>query len=246
MARKSARRSDTEPKMRENPSALDSVRKRATSLVESAKPAKQQKQDTTSKSCTTKSRYFKKDHGSAADEVDEPHDSPSEESDMGDASDFAVEQSSNSSSSSVSKDQETDDDLDDDVKPKRKRKSLPAKKGSRAALPARGRGNELWREGVTTGLEPGTQVVIKKPKARPAGNIPYTEDTSHPNTLLFLKDLKANNDREWLKSKFASTNLSAGAPSRSSQGFYSNRSALNATCGFILHRGDAVGGERPR
>jgi uncharacterized protein (TIGR02453 family) len=42
-------------------------------------------------------------------------------------------------------------------------------------------------------------VIIKKPKARPAGKIPYTDETIHPNTLLFLQDLKANNNREWLK-----------------------------------------------
>ena len=60
-------------------------------------------------------------------------------------------------------------------------------------------GKELWRQGVKAGLGPGNQIVIKKPKARDAGNTPYREDTIHPNTLLFLKDLKKNNDREWLK-----------------------------------------------
>jgi hypothetical protein len=63
-------------------------------------------------------------------------------------------------------------------------------------------GGELWREGVKTGLGPGQQVVIKKPKARPAGKVPYSDGSIHPNTLLFLKDLKGNNDREWLKSEF--------------------------------------------
>ncbi|KAF2209280.1 hypothetical protein CERZMDRAFT_47237, partial [Cercospora zeae-maydis SCOH1-5] len=46
---------------------------------------------------------------------------------------------------------------------------------------------------------PGTQVIIKKPKARPAGKIPYRDDTIHPNTLSFLTELKENNRREWLK-----------------------------------------------
>ncbi|KAF2149602.1 hypothetical protein K461DRAFT_231011 [Myriangium duriaei CBS 260.36] len=58
---------------------------------------------------------------------------------------------------------------------------------------------ELWRQGVSTGMAPGTEVVIKKPKARPAGKTPYADDRIHPNTLLFLGDLKMNNDREWLK-----------------------------------------------
>lgn len=51
-------------------------------------------------------------------------------------------------------------------------------------------------------LQHGTQVIIKKPKARPAGKTPYKDETIHPNTLLFLADLKANNKREWLKSKY--------------------------------------------
>jgi hypothetical protein len=63
------------------------------------------------------------------------------------------------------------------------------------------KGKELWREGVRTGLGPGKEVFIKIPKARDPGNTPYREMTLHPNTMLFLKDLKANNQREWLKSR---------------------------------------------
>ncbi|KLJ12847.1 hypothetical protein EMPG_12165 [Blastomyces silverae] len=62
-----------------------------------------------------------------------------------------------------------------------------------------GKGKELWREGVKTGLGPGKEVFIKLPKPRDAGDTPYEDKTIHPNTLLFLKDLKANNQREWLK-----------------------------------------------
>ena len=40
---------------------------------------------------------------------------------------------------------------------------------------------------------------IKLPKARETGKTPYKDDTVHPNTLLFLEELKENNDREWLK-----------------------------------------------
>ena len=36
-------------------------------------------------------------------------------------------------------------------------------------------------------------------KMRPAGDIDYEDERLHPNTLLFLKDLKANNKRPWLK-----------------------------------------------
>lgn len=58
---------------------------------------------------------------------------------------------------------------------------------------------ELWREGVKTGLGPGKEVFIKKPKARDAGDVPYQDHTVHPNTMLFLKDLEKNNERAWLK-----------------------------------------------
>ncbi|EFE39517.1 conserved hypothetical protein [Trichophyton verrucosum HKI 0517] len=61
------------------------------------------------------------------------------------------------------------------------------------------KGNELWREGVRTGLEPGKEVFIKLPTPRDDGGIPYEDGTIHPNTVLFLADLKENNDREWLK-----------------------------------------------
>ena len=87
-----------------------------------------------------------------------------------------------------------------DEQPKRKRK--PARDNPVKERGAAGKqGSELWRAGVTTGLPPGTQVIIKKPKARTAGKTPYTDSTIHPNTLLFLGDLKANNDREWFKSE---------------------------------------------
>lgn len=58
---------------------------------------------------------------------------------------------------------------------------------------------QLWREGVTTGLGPGKEVFIRKPKAKGAGNIPYEDHTLHPNTLEFLEALSKNNERTWLK-----------------------------------------------
>jgi hypothetical protein len=62
---------------------------------------------------------------------------------------------------------------------------------------------ELWREGVKTGLGPGKEVFIKKPKARDPGDTPYKDETLHPNTMLFLEDLAKNNDRQWLKGNIA-------------------------------------------
>lgn len=61
------------------------------------------------------------------------------------------------------------------------------------------KGKELWRPGVKSDLAPGEEIFIKLPKAREAGSTPYKDDTIHPNTMAFLKDLKQNNDREWLK-----------------------------------------------
>lgn len=61
------------------------------------------------------------------------------------------------------------------------------------------KGKELWRPGVKSDLAPGEEVFIKLPKAREAGSTPYKDDAIHPNTMAFLKDLKQNNDREWLK-----------------------------------------------
>ncbi|OJJ38187.1 hypothetical protein ASPWEDRAFT_35776 [Aspergillus wentii DTO 134E9] len=58
---------------------------------------------------------------------------------------------------------------------------------------------ELWKEGVSTGLGPGKEVFIKKPKARDPGKVHYQDDTLHPNTMLFLKDLAENNERQWFK-----------------------------------------------
>lgn len=41
--------------------------------------------------------------------------------------------------------------------------------------------------------------IIPLPKAREAGDIPYEDGRIHKNTMLFLKDLKANNNREWMR-----------------------------------------------
>lgn len=46
-------------------------------------------------------------------------------------------------------------------------------------------------------------------KLRDTGGVDYEDDRLHNNTLLFLKDLKANNNRKWLKCK-----LSICAPTR--------------------------------
>lgn len=40
-------------------------------------------------------------------------------------------------------------------------------------------------------------------KMRGTGGVDYEDDRLHPNTLLFLKDLEANNKRSWLKCKLS-------------------------------------------
>jgi hypothetical protein len=75
----------------------------------------------------------------------------------------------------------------------------PKKRGRRGTATKTIKGQELWREGVRTGLGPGKEVFIKKPKARSPGGILYQDEIIHPNTILFLQDLKENNERQWLK-----------------------------------------------
>ncbi|EEP79643.1 conserved hypothetical protein [Uncinocarpus reesii 1704] len=95
----------------------------------------------------------------------------------------------------------------DDFTPKRKGKGKARSANRRAMGKAQDKKTpigkphrkDLWREGVRTGLGPGKEVFIELPQARDPGDVPYEDETIHPNTMLFLKDLKANNDREWLK-----------------------------------------------
>ncbi|RFU30487.1 hypothetical protein B7463_g5868, partial [Scytalidium lignicola] len=47
--------------------------------------------------------------------------------------------------------------------------------------------------------KPPREIIIPLPKARLAGEIQYQDERIHPNTMLFLADLKKNNNREWLR-----------------------------------------------
>lgn len=211
MARKSLSWRDALPERASTPPPRQSTRKRAQSSVEKAapdaKPPKQQKTRAAAKRAI-RSKYFERSTSTQPPEEessDELSSAPGSGSD-GEASNFdaGTDQESASEVSDLE-----DDGFSDDQTAGRRRKSVP-KKGAPAASLKSLKGKELWRPGVKTGLGPGTRIVIKKPKARPAGDTPYADDTIHPNTLLFLGDLKANNDREWLKSKQAYSRLSAG------------------------------------
>jgi uncharacterized protein (TIGR02453 family) len=96
---------------------------------------------------------------------------------------------------------ESDDDDEDEYtsEEEQPRKQKMAKGGNGTAQIISTRGKELWRPGVKADLAPGEEIYIQLPKARQPGKTPYTDDTIHPNTFLFLGDLAENNDRQWLK-----------------------------------------------
>ncbi len=120
-----------------------------------------------------------------------------EDEDDAEVSDF---ESANDESSSS---EPEPDDSDSEEDTEHKTGTLRRTPGKKTTLPSHQKSSakekDLWKEGAK--LEPGTRLVIKKPKAREPGKTPYTDQTIHPNTMLFLKDLAANNDRQWLKSK---------------------------------------------
>lgn len=155
--------------------------------------SKRPKRQSTSNPAPSKSDYFS--HESSRDEKEDDHSA---------AESSGFEASEVSSPSNEDEEIESENSDEEDVKSsKRSRASAASRskqvnKGSKGSTSSK---SELWRPGVSTGLESGTQVVIKKPKARDPGKVPYTENTIHPNTMLFLQDLAANNDRGWLKSE---------------------------------------------
>lgn len=190
MPRRSTRQSlpSTEAKVELISKDVKSERKSSLPALKASQPVKKQN--------AKKSRYFKTNGDDDATERSSSGDAsdPSDE-----ASDFEEESTHDDSASETASELSEEDDYSDE-QPKRKRKGS-AKTSSKKIVTEVKRGSELWREGVDIGLPPGTQVIIKKPKPRPAGKIPYKDDTIHPNTFLFLTDLKANNDREWMKSE---------------------------------------------
>jgi hypothetical protein len=116
-----------------------------------------------------------------------------DEDDVSEAS--GLEEPSDADPTSESEQEEVSDDGEVQTK-----KSTSRGKAAQKTLPLRkkqGVEKELWKSGAK--LAPGTQLIIKKPKAREAGDTPYTNEAVHPNTMLFLKDLAANNERQWLK-----------------------------------------------
>ncbi|KAI7703781.1 hypothetical protein KC353_g13888 [Hortaea werneckii] len=107
---------------------------------------------------------------------------------------------------------EADDYDQDSEKESKSRKGSTQGKRSQSSTAFKTKGTDVWRTGVKAGLGPGNEVVIKRPKARAAGSIPYSDESIHPNTFLFLQELKENNNREWLKSKSYSSIATLSTP----------------------------------
>ncbi|KAM0700455.1 hypothetical protein Q7P35_012176 [Cladosporium inversicolor] len=167
-------------------------------------PGGEAKKTRTQKATPTKSQYFSKGEQNDAHSGSQDDDDASAPEDDGDDDPASAAEEDLSEFGSAPESDDAEDDEDDEEEyeseveqPKSRRKSASAK--IMAASSKKKSGGELWREGVKTGLGPGQEVIIKKPKARPAGKVPYSDETIHPNTILFLKDLKENNNREWLK-----------------------------------------------
>lgn len=149
--------------------------------------------DNTPKSSTPKkSKYFEESEGD--DDEEEADDSVDAEESGYDESDDSLEASSDEAS-------EDEYDSEDDKKASQtqRRQTSSAKTSGGIGATIVETGKQLWREGVKAGLGPGKAVFIEKPKPRGDGGIPYVPDRIHPNTMLFLADLKANNERQWLK-----------------------------------------------
>ncbi|KAL4793997.1 hypothetical protein BDV19DRAFT_365766 [Aspergillus venezuelensis] len=177
--------------------ASDSTPKRRASARVAGAALKKQKYDSGApdksvKSTTKKSKYFQQDSAQKpkpkakrSRKLKEEYESEDDEVDSSETdSDFWQPEESTTAGKEAVK------QAAKDFAKKRSRISEPSESSEQ---------KELWREGVKTGLGPGKEVFIAKPKARDAGDIPYEDDTLHPNTLLFLKDLAKNNERQWLK-----------------------------------------------
>lgn len=176
--------------------ALSSTGKESQGVV---KKTKQVAKGIVGKSTPTRAAKSK-----AVSRKNEDESAPESEGGSDDGSDFDDEDGVGESSEEEEAD-EVEEESSSDERPsssKRGKKTSGGRgaKGSSTATPSRGiKGKELLKPGVKSGLGPGTEVVIRKPKARATGGEAYSDETIHPNTMLFLADLKANNDRGWLK-----------------------------------------------
>lgn len=177
-------------------------KRRISSAPSTSVPPKRAKRQSSLVKPTSKSKFFREVHS-------EDHESSSGQELSEEFSEF--EEEAESSVALTGEDEDWNDDNGFEKSKARrshqthnhgkaKNEESSSQKGRGKAI-GKLRAKDLSKPGVKTGLGPGTQVIIKKPKARAAGDTPYSDETIHPNTMLFLKDLAANNSRQWLKSK---------------------------------------------
>jgi hypothetical protein len=197
MAKRSQRQSIT--------SSAGGLAKRARNDEQATATSKRPKRNSsaaTPKSTPVKSKYFEP-------EIDESNDGA--ESSTGQEESAYENENSIAEVSSSEEGQGSDlseDVSEENVEPKAKGRGRSNQKATSSSIKNRASSKqELEKDGSTTGYGPGTQVIIKKPKARTAGSTPYSDETIHPNTFLFLNDLKSHNDRAWLKSMLSSLSL---------------------------------------
>ncbi|KAJ5600602.1 Conserved hypothetical protein CHP02453 [Penicillium hetheringtonii] len=148
------------------------------------------------KSTAKKSKYFEPDSSEDAEE--------SSSNTEGNESDSVYEEKEDGDSNEDDHEPSDLDEPDSEEEAKKSKTKTGRGRVSDATAAASLKGKELWREGVRTGLAPGQEVFIAKPKPRDPGDVPYKDETLHPNTRLFLLDLAKNNDRQWLKGNMSS------------------------------------------
>lgn len=216
MARKSERLST-------GPSKTESTHKRTVSSSASAgADAKRSK----TKAAPIKSHYFTP--------KDEEDNEISDDSQLQGEEDSEFDEHE-SEDESLESDDAADYDQDSEQESKGRKGSMRTKR-SQSSTAVKTKGTDVWRTGVKAGLGPGNEVVIKKPKARPAGRIPYSDESIHPNTFLFLQELKENNNREWLKSKsysiIATLSTQTTGTTRQAEASQGHRIVLACHCPF--------------
>lgn len=149
----------------------------------------EEKASANGKATPKKSKYFEGSESEAAD--GEPETS--------DADSGYEESAASETEASLSADSGEWDSEEDAGAQKRRSRKPTTSRSSDVTPKVENKNTELWRPGVKTGLGPGKQVFIEKPKAKGDGGVKYAPEKIHPNTMAFLADLKKNNDREWFK-----------------------------------------------
>ncbi|KAL8418034.1 hypothetical protein RB594_001589 [Gaeumannomyces avenae] len=131
-----------------------------------------------------------------SDESEDAYQEPDGDDDDDDDDDKDVTDEEEKSSAG---EEDDDDDNDDAPKPKSKQKSAQATRGKgRPASKKQQPDDDNEDDDDDDDAEPRVTFIPHK-KLRDTGGVEYADDRVHPNTLLFLGDLRANNKRAWLK-----------------------------------------------